>query len=88
MTTSRTKIGKLEEIHKIVQSTLDFYNTTFRSVEFNFRGKFEVNNKSIELKYYSATPYCIQMAEFNIKDKKNMQYFLNYITNLWNKWKK
>ena len=88
MTTSKTKIGELEEMKKIVQCTLDFYNTTFRSVGFDFGGKLEVNNMSIELKYYSATPFCIQMAEFHIKDKKDMQYFLNHITNQWNKWKK
>ena len=26
------------------------------------------------------------MAEFHIKDKQDMQYFLNHITNQWNKW--
>ena len=56
MTTSTTKTDELEEICKIVQSTLDFYNTTFRSVGFQFGGKFEANNNSIELKYYYATP--------------------------------
>ena len=58
-----------------MQSTLEFYNTIFRSVGFEFGGIFDVNNHSIELKYYSATPYCIQMAEFHIKDKQDMQYF-------------
>ena len=43
MTTSKTKIGELEEMKKIVQCTLDFYNTTFRSVGFDFGG----NLKSI-----------------------------------------
>ena len=51
--------SELQEIHEIVQSTLEFYNTTFRSAGFEFGGKFDVNNHSIELKYYSATPYCI-----------------------------
>ena len=62
------------------------YNTTFRSARFEYGGKFDINNHSIELKYYSATPYSIQMAEFHIKDKQDMQYFLNHITNQWNKW--
>ena len=88
MTTSIVKTSELEEICKIVQSTLDFYNTTFRSVGFDLGGKFEVNNYSIELTYYLAIPYCIQMAEFHIKDKQDMQYFLNHITDWWNKWKK
>ena len=69
MNTSRTKTSELEEIHKIVQSTLEFYNTTFRSARFESDRKFDINNHSIELKYYSATPYCILMAEFHIKDK-------------------
>ena len=43
--------SELQEIHKIVQSTLEFYNTTFRSAGFEFGGKFDVNNYSIELKY-------------------------------------
>ena len=88
MTTSIAKIAELEEICKIVQHTLDCYNTTFRSAGFDFEGKFEVNNNSIELKYYSATPYCIQMAEFHIKDRQDMQYFLNHRTDWWNKWNK
>ena len=76
MTTSTTKIGELEEIHKIVQSTLDFYNTTFRSAGFNFGGKFEVINKSIELKYYLATPY-YQLVE----QMEEVQYYIHvYIT--------
>ena len=67
--------SELQEICKIVQSTLEFY-ITFRSAGFEFGGKFDVNNHSIEVKYYSTTPYCIQMAEFHIKDKQDMQYFL------------
>ena len=78
--------SELQEICKIVQSTLEFYNITFRSAGFEFGGKFDVNNHSIEVKYYSATPYCIQMAEFHIKDKQDMQYFLDHITDQWNKW--
>ena len=81
MNTSITKNSELQEIHKIVQSTLEFYNTTFRSARFEFGGKFDINNHSIEPKYYSATPYCIQMAEFHIKDKQEMKYILNHITN-------
>ena len=69
-----------------MQSALEIYNATFRWTGFKFGGKFDVNNHSIELKYYSATPYCIQMAEFHIKDKQDMQYFLNHITDQWNKW--
>ena len=88
MYTSITKISELEEICQIVRTTLDFYNTTFRSVGFEFGGKFDINNHSIDLKYYSAILYCIQMAEFLIKEKQDMQYFLNHITNQWNKWKK
>ena len=80
MNTSRSKTSELEEIHKILQTTLEFYNTTFRPARFGFEGKFDINNQSIELKYYSGTPCCIQMAEFYIKDKKDMQYFLNHIT--------
>ena len=74
-----------QEICKIVQSALEFYNTTYRSAGFEFGGKFDVNNHSVELKYYSATPYCIQMAEFHTKDRQDMQYFLNHIANQWNK---
>ena len=59
MNPSITKTSDLEENHKILQSTLEFYNTTFRSVGFEFGGKFDINNHSIKLKYYSATPYCI-----------------------------
>ena len=71
--TSITKTSELEEICKTVQSTLDFYNTTFRSVGFELGGgEFEVYNHSTELKYYSVTPYCKQMAEFHIKDKQDM----------------
>ena len=55
-----------------MQSTLEFYNTPFRSAGSKFGRKFDVKNHSIELKYYSATPYCIQMAEFHIKDKQDM----------------
>ena len=76
MKTSRAKTSKLQEIHKIVQITLEFYNNTFRSTRFEFGGKFDVNNHSIELKYYSGTPYCIQITEFHIKDKQDMQHFL------------
>ena len=86
MNTSVTKTSEHQEIGKIVQSTLEFYNTTFMSVGFEFGGKVDINNHSIELKYYSATPYCIQMTEFHIKDKQDRQYFLNHITNQWNKW--
>ena len=68
--------SKRQEIHKIVQSTPEFYNTTFRSAGFEFGGKLDVNNHSIELKYYSAIPYCIQTVEFHIKDKQDMWYFL------------
>ena len=75
MNTSISKTSELEEICKRVQSTLEFYNIIFRSVGFEFGGKFDVNNHSIELKYYSVTPYCIQMAEFHIKGKQDMQYF-------------
>ena len=78
--------SELQEICKIVQSTLEFYNITFRSAGFEFGGKFDVNNHSIEVKYYSTTTYCIQMAEFHIKDKQDMYYFLNHITDRWNKW--
>ena len=74
--------SELQEICKIVQSTLKFYNTSFRSAGFEFGRKFYVNNHSIELKYYSGTPYCIQIAELHIRD---MQYFLNHITNQWKK---
>ena len=63
MNTSRTKTSEHEEIHKIVKSTLEFYNTNFGSTGFKFGGKFDVNNHSIELKYYSATPYCIQKVD-------------------------
>ena len=82
---SRTKTSELEEICEIAQSTLDFYNTTFTTAGFEFSGKFDINSHFIELKYYSATPYCIQMAEFHIKDKQDMQYFLSHITNQCNK---
>ena len=72
MNRSITKTSELHEICKIMQSILEFYNTTFRSTGFEFGGKFDVNNHSIELKYYSATPYYIQMAEFHIKDKQDV----------------
>ena len=65
MNASRVKTSELQEIHKIVQSTLEFYNTTLRSAKFEFGEKFDVNNHSIELKKYSAAPYCIQMAGFH-----------------------
>ena len=83
MNISITTTSELKEIHKMVQSTLELHTITFMSARFQFRGKFEVNNHSIVLKYYPATYYCIQMAEFHIKDKHDMQYFLNHITSQW-----
>ena len=80
MNTSRSKTSELEEICKILETTLEFYNTTFRSTGFEFGGKSDINNQSIELKCYSGTPYCIQMAECYIKGKEDMQYLLNHIT--------
>ena len=62
MNTSITKTSELEEICQIVRTTLDFYKNTFRPVGFEFRGKFDINDHSIDLKYYSATPYCIEMG--------------------------
>ena len=80
MNTSITKTREPEEICQIVRTTLDFYTppTGLRDLSLG------ENLMSIDMKYCSATPYCIQMDEFHIKDK-DMQYFLNHITNQWNK---